>query len=514
MARIFERYVSNGVMFVDENNSRKKSLSVMSGVKLLYPSVDGGTPDTLIDPTIRRVNNAQLDGWRVTGLPFHYAIGTPQAGVFSGVDGVSAFWGKRGAEKLSFRLSRIGWTHWPTNNFTGLGGAPNYRRRNLSRTKQSVSLQGQSVDVGQLVEWSDLWTTPGGGSVGIKWRVDANRVKEEVVIDQLARVWLAANPPATAEDRTFLTALFEIDIPTGRKIRRKGQQTKNDIDSGSFDLDDNENDGLEFLNNLDEFFAFMPISEGWVNDANGDLIEDSEVKLRKRFFRRNGKLWVAVGIRADRLAALPAGDLILDPTIDQDIDSGDNDAHQHNNGVMNLTSTQLKLKDNNSGDQKYMGMRFIDVPFPEGATVDTSYVTVHCVNSVDGIDNTINVEDVDSAAAFATSSNNISNRTLTSSGVAWTGTANGGAINSPSLNAPLQDVFDRAGWAEDNDVVVIINVTNGVTDDWRVRTYNTGTQYAPTLYIEYTEAAAGGQPIMKRHISIPHTGTFSVGRFF
>ena len=61
---VFDRYIENGVLFTDEQDPTKHQVSVATGVKILYPAVDGGEADTLVNPSANRVNNANFDGWK------------------------------------------------------------------------------------------------------------------------------------------------------------------------------------------------------------------------------------------------------------------------------------------------------------------------------------------------------------------------------------------------------------------------------------------------------------------
>src|SRR5512146_2688653 len=136
-------------------------------------AIDSGAFDTEIDATPIRVNNAQLDGWAVTQNNWHYALGKPLSGAMAGLDGVVGFGGRQGERWLRFRLTRLGYLHWPTRAWQDVGGAPSYNRANLS-SSVSVAPVGPNrdmVNVGSVSTWAKLWNTPGGGDVSIQWQV-------------------------------------------------------------------------------------------------------------------------------------------------------------------------------------------------------------------------------------------------------------------------------------------------------------------------------------------------------
>src|SRR5690606_33510056 len=74
---------------------------------------------------------------------------------------------------------------------------------------------------------------------------------------------------------------------------------------------------------LEELIAFLPIDYAYVD--TGKLVKP-QVRLRKRFWKdADGNHYMAVGAPVTELNALPAGDLIFDPTINTDIQASADD---------------------------------------------------------------------------------------------------------------------------------------------------------------------------------------------
>lgn len=166
------------------------------------------------------------------------------------------------------------------------------------------------------------------------------------------------------------------------------------------------------------------------------------------------------------------------------------DDARENSGTMGLTAATMSL----GGAPVNLGFRFLNVTVPQGATINTgTKMTVNVVSTA--ADNpggcAVMLEDADNAATFTTASNNITNRTKTSS-VTWSGTDIGaGAKDTPDLAALVQKVVNRAGWASGNAMVVIIDGVAG--SDMTVTAYDETPASAATLTIDYT-ATAGGVP--------------------
>lgn len=99
-------------------------------------------------------------------------------------------------------------------------------------------------------------------------------------------------------------------------------------------------------------------------------------------------------------------------------------------------------------------------------------------------------ENVNDAAAFAASSNNISGRTLTPNytGVGVTGAGVGWF--QVDLTSACQDVLNRPAWANGNSMAVIMDCLSGVSLRFRSYRYSSAL-YAATLTFEY----GGGMPI-------------------
>jgi len=175
------------------------------------------------------------------------------------------------------------------------------------------------------------------------------------------------------------------------------------------------------------------------------------------------------------------------------------------------------VNDNTSSDlevtldaaAQLVGVRFQSLDIPQGATI-TSCVIRFVVDEDQSGANDVDIygEDTDDAATFANTNANISGRTLTTATVNWDlGTTVGSVTNdvatTPDLSSILQEIVDRGGWTNNNDVVFIFK-DGSVTNRRTFESYEGEPENSPHLFFSYTEA---GGAVIKDVIGlgmIPH----------
>lgn len=177
--------------------------------------------------------------------------------------------------------------------------------------------------------------------------------------------------------------------------------------------------------------------------------------------------------------------------ISQAIEDPDDDVEERNsNGSMYFNSSDLELC--YDGYQHRVGLRYNNIPVPQGATVTSSYIQFRAdeVNNQNPLTLRFQCENVDNAAVYTATNFNLSSRSFTPATVDWVNplawnTVNeaGSAQQSPSLNAILQQVFNRPGWQPGNSLSFVI-YENGTTNRKRVAdSYEGG--YGPVLNINF-----------------------------
>lgn len=165
------------------------------------------------------------------------------------------------------------------------------------------------------------------------------------------------------------------------------------------------------------------------------------------------------------------------------------DAYE-SSGSMDLTSGLILVNTAN----RRGGWRFTNITIPPGSTINSATIEFYITSgSYDDPNVTIFCEDVDDAAAFTTTTNDISSRALTSASTPWIASDVGtGAHSTPSFASSVQEVIDRGGWASGNDLVVIITADSSST--LRVASWDSANPEA-VITIDYTAPTGSGAPV-------------------
>lgn len=476
--------------YQDDSDPTKRALDCTMAA-LHYPSVlDSGVCDAELDMTPVRVDNAQLDGWRVTQNSWHYALGHPSD---KPNDGWVGFGGRQGAHWFKFRLLRVGYMHWPTRAWDDIGGVPNYDRGNLTRTTSVVGLAtvNDTVNVGTTATWADLWSTPGGGNITASWRASGTGLKELITLNQAGREWIAANrPPATPLAETYFGFVFQLDWSDIPKVVRNGIQQNVD---GDF-ADDGED--IQLTDGLDRLLAFMPLNDVIVPSGLKGT-PDTRQSLRKRFYSTGGNHYVLVGVRCDLLNGMPAGDLVFDPTVNEQVSSTNQDGHEDNDTTW--------LEDGYDSDGWRMGFLtnsfdpgfvFTTVAIPRDSTIDEAYIEIFAkYQNFTVIDVIFKGFDEDSAAVFASDgSNRPSTRDKTNATVSYGVDSNDvtdeqwySFQSRADIKGIIEEIVARPGWSSGGNIGLVIEENEGAGAD-RAQFQDEGqaTGYGAKLHVEYT----------------------------
>jgi hypothetical protein len=433
-----------------------------------------------IDATPVRINNAQLDGWVVTANGWHYVLGKPSD---KPTDGWVGFGGKVGQHWLKFRLVRTGYLQWSTRVWQDVGGSPTYNRSQITNTALPYSLGDYTVNISSIAQWAGIWTTPGGGNLTARWQVDGYKLKEDIIINQAARTWIRNNrPPTTPLVDTFFGFVFQIDWSDIPKVIRDGIELNRDADFSD------DGASIELRNAFDELLAFLPVSSVMVKDANGEVI--AEQLLQKRFWKdADGNYYLLLGLRTDILNGMPAGDLVFDPTIDGQVGAGADDAGEKDDDTgFSGTSNSIFLYGGPTANYRQNGgFRFTNVTVPNGAVIDTAYLSLYRYNYTDPYSE-IYANDVDDAVDFVTDAD-VTSRVRTTASVTWDATGLAGTWQIlPEMKTVIKEIVDRAEWASGNDLVVlVIGKSSASGRRFQTLTYEYNTSLCGKIHIEYSE---------------------------
>jgi hypothetical protein len=470
----------------DSADPRRFALASTLATLHYESAIDSGVYDAEVDFTPEHVTTGG-DYWRITEAGWHYALGQPPG---KATDGWVGFGGRQGQHWLLFRLLRVGWLRWTNRSWVDVGGAPTYNRANLSAEARALELPtGASVVTENVATWRNIWTTPGGGELWATWRGSGDGLKEELRVNQAGRNALAASYPGGAATNQYLSFVFQLDAVNIPKWLKNGV-----LQNVGGDFNDDGDAPIELRDAADRLLALLPIDYAWVEDANGDEIAGSRIRLRKRIYTEGGNAYLLVGAQASVLNSLPAGTLVFDPTVSQTVAASADDAEEASSGTVSITGANLLPR----FADEYAGFRWDGVPVPPGSTVTTAYIRLYANHgSRLAMDWNLDFQAADDPATFAASSGDIDGRALTGNAVTWTATLTLNAYNnSPSLVTPLQAVISRAGWVYGNAIVCVgAVVSTGALA--QIRAYDGNSTQAAVLYLEYStdlsiQVAAGG----------------------
>jgi type IV pilus assembly protein PilY1 len=190
--------------------------------------------------------------------------------------------------------------------------------------------------------------------------------------------------------------------------------------------------------------------------------------------------------------AITLPQLVGASTIDVRVSTGDDDAEELvSDGDMLRGNGDLELIADpgyHGGDQ-IVGIRFQNINIPNSYAVTNAYIefTADETNNTNPCNLTIYGEAIDDAPGFGSNDYNISSRTKTSASVSWSPeewNTYHGTYQTTDISAIVQEIVTRAGWAQGNDMVFIIEGTGKRVAE----SYNGYSSKAPLLHVEFTAA--------------------------
>jgi len=156
----------------------------------------------------------------------------------------------------------------------------------------------------------------------------------------------------------------------------------------------------------------------------------------------------------------------------------------------------------NGGNQE-TGSRFTAIDIPQGAKIDSAFLTVTPVDGTGTDTAQIFFENLDFPSAYADSPNNLSTRTTVTAGITTQFGGAGATITSPDLSSIIQPIICRGvaavtancpitagNWVSGNPLSMIVK--NHTAGSRRFHSWDTNPAQAPILTINYTPLLAAG----------------------
>ena len=186
-------------------------------------------------------------------------------------------------------------------------------------------------------------------------------------------------------------------------------------------------------------------------------------------------------------------------TVDVRVNSSADDAEQQtSDGVVVLNNADLDFfGENNGAGTAYsnLGVRFNNLTIPQGATITNAFIEFTANNSgtvsAGNPTYTIQGQNVDNAATFAATANDISGRAwLSGQDVTWTPGAWSNATttntSTPSLTNIVQAIVNRGGWAGGNSMAFRFTGTSTAALYREAEAWDDISAAAPRLVVQYT----------------------------
>lgn len=192
----------------------------------------------------------------------------------------------------------------------------------------------------------------------------------------------------------------------------------------------------------------------------------------------------------------PVYPISIDTDVDEQVITSTDDCYDANDG--GYWSTTAPFFDAGTFSAGYYNAlsaaRFQSVPIPNGATIDTAYMTIRCDTSFTGTQcyTKLSGQDSDDTITFSTRTDYLA-RPRTTAQIDWDISAIWSVdtdYNTPEIKTIIQEIVDRAGWASNNSLVIFWE-DDGSPDTAnnlrRGKSYDGSATYAPKLHVEYSE---------------------------
>ena len=167
--------------------------------------------------------------------------------------------------------------------------------------------------------------------------------------------------------------------------------------------------------------------------------------------------------------------------------SSDDAEERIDNGNVNITSSDLELC--TDAVPQLVGLRFLDLNIPNGATIVSAYVqfTEDLLNNLNPCDLKIFGEKSSNPSTFTSTTFDISSRPRTTDSVTWSppdwkATAKAGPDQrTPNLKTVIQEIVDQAGYTSSSPIAIILEGTGRRL----ARTWDMNPLKSASLCVEY-----------------------------
>jgi hypothetical protein len=388
---------------------------------------------------------------------------------------------------IGFRYDGVAYLDWATKNHEVLS------------TRSAVT---PTVTANSII-WNNIF-----GQVDLEYIYQNGTFKVNLYVPQVTRDWLAAHPPSSyglSNQTTYIGGWLFCDWQNAYPAK-----------DAKFGVNINWNIANEFIGYginwwhpvKNKIVTALPIGSAYSQSDTSEFPE--EVNIRYRFYRQGGNQYLLFGARVLDLNQLPAGTVVIDPTIDEQVDASAGDcfvlwynawyySHTYSYGFVGRAElSELGMKGG-------VGMHW-GLSISSGATISTAYFEVYASHTRSSvvINTEISGHDNASPSAFSTLADYQSRRGLDVGGAnddnrttaivnwdsipTWTG---GNWYQSPEIKTVIQEIADLGAVS----AIVLFWDDHAVRGDDEnghnrmIEVYDDVAARAPKIHIEYTTAS-------------------------
>jgi len=205
-------------------------------------------------------------------------------------------------------------------------------------------------------------------------------------------------------------------------------------------------------------------------------------------------------------------------TVDYQVGASSSDSHMTSitndsgravavSGAVSLTNAVLSPGSHGGGDEWSVAARFAGVAVDQGATVNSATFQLRCQNTWNASPNVIkfyiSAQAADNAGALTATSGDLNTtarpRTTATAIVDWS-SVTVDTWYSVDITSVVQEVVNRAGWANGNAIVILVDTHADTTlSEWQdFYSYDGAAASAPKLSVTYASGGGSTSPITTR----------------
>ncbi len=227
-------------------------------------------------------------------------------------------------------------------------------------------------------------------------------------------------------------------------------------------------------------------------------MKSKQIEKLERFLLKYSSIFLATGILIFLFACSGGGSVpkktnnstnptptdIVNDSLDVSVIDGLDDAEETTSGGVNRSSKALDL-----GVFPVIGMRFVGINIPQGATISNAYIQFKADKANSETSNfIIQAETSDDAPVILGSNSNLSVRAKTAASVSWSPapwTVVGEADfdqRTPNISSVIQEIVSRPGWSSNNALIILMTGSGKRIAE----SYNGDQAGAPLLHVDYS----------------------------